>query len=209
MGTIIIELLFVILFAITISAFIIAINSKGSVRISLSFILATVLLIGSVYEVLNYTSKTRLNQQMKQVTSNAEAKEQESEELQAKNYEAFLKSIASRGKKSLNRIKNLDLADESIEMDVYFSRASSTKSKVRALLKELKTQKAPEDGFEQTRKTLEKALNKTMISAKYLNLYFRSNNEEEEETRASYFHSNANVASSLFRKVNDLASDRR
>ena len=198
------ELLFVALFGMVLVAFIVAINSRGPVKTAFSYVLATITLIAAVYELVNHFGEARLQQQVKQAQAMEQAQMSRERRGETESYIRSMKSFATRGKRIAGKLKVLNLMDESISMETYFARAASARREANALMNELSGKQPPNDGFAESRKTLKRAINKTLVAAKYLNLYFKSDTENEEEKRAQIFHSNARDASFLFSRVGKL-----
>lgn len=221
------ELQFVLLFGITVVAFICAINSRGAVKMSFSYVLATALLVLSVYEGVTYVSEQKFSFQMRQVQAVEEARRnseqarrsseeaaraaaQEAESRQAiSEYSEFIKAVADRGKEIPRGLRNLNLQDESVEIETFFAKAGTASSRASALARELQTRKSPEGTYEDSRKTLQKAFQRTETAAKYLSLYFKSEDEYEEEERGRIFHSNVDEAISLFDQASLLIAQKK
>jgi hypothetical protein len=208
--------LFAILFAITIVGFIVAINSKGTVKISLSYVLATVVLVGSMYMLVDYLGKIKLQRQI-QLEESRRQKDQEEllrqqEMVQkegAMEYKDFIESLAGKGRGVAYNLRSLDLADESIEMEVFFTKAATAKNTAYSILKSLKDRQQPKSGFESSVSAATNGANRLLSAGKYLDLYFKSENESEEVQRENAFQSNIRDAISYFDQALTFAASRK
>jgi hypothetical protein len=215
-----IQMLFVIMLGLTVVGFMIAINSRGPVKMAFSYVLATAMLIVSVYEVVNYFGENRLREQMQQAqTMEAARKREEQEEMERRRLEAeknnmsqtsaTLKGIALRGKEIARSLTTVDIHNESIDINQYFEISASAISKANSVMSELKNTPKPADGYMQTFQTLEKALNQTILSAKYLSLFFKADDENQEASRERAFNSNAREAIALFDQASLFAESKK
>lgn len=208
-----IQLLFILLFGMTVVAFIIAINSRGPVRMAFSYVLATALLVACVYESMLYWGESRLQDQLKRAQALEEARRLREQADQNQGalaaYGDFLKSLATRGKIVTVKMRNLNLEDETIDMEVYFAVASSASAEAGRLLRELEARKVPEEKFKGAYEMLKKGIGQTQNAAKYLNLYFKSENEEEEARRAQIYSSSIREAVYIFDQIDNMVLEKK
>ncbi len=210
--------LIMILFAITILAYICAINSRGVIRIVLSYILATALLIASVYSTMKIQSSKELakkeaerakyEEQLKKAEEEARlASEQKaSPDIAAdKQYKADLSKIINDGSNIAKSILAVNVDDENADADKLMNRAASLKGQAFELKKQL-------DGLQKTgtdpnsiaaRDLIEKAVRSLTVSANYITLYFKAENTAEEDERYDIYRQNAGSARNDFSKASD------
>ncbi len=210
-----VHLLFFAIFAISIIGFLIAINSRGPVKAAFSYVLATALLVASLYELISYINEQKIRSlQVRQtpppaVADDSKQKADLAAQQAAMEYGQFIRSISSRGKEITRSIAGLNLQDESVEIETYFARAASARNRASSLSREFSGRQPPAQGFGGAREAVTKGLQQTVTAAKYLDLYFKSEDEFEEEKREQAFRASVRQAASLFDQAEVLVSDRR
>jgi hypothetical protein len=210
--------LLVILFAITAVAYICAINSRGVVRIVLSYILATALLIGAIFTTLKFqnnkelarkeTERAKYEEQLKKAEEEARlaAEQKASPDVTAdKQYKAALAKIISDGSNLAKAILSVNVDDENADADKLMNRAGGLKGQAGELKKQLDglQKSATDPNCVAARDLVEKAVRSLTVGANYLNLYFKAENTSEEDERYDIFRQNASAARSDFSKASD------
>ncbi len=211
-----IHLLFFAIFALSIIGFLIAINSRGPVRAAFSYVLATALLVGSLFELVNYINEQKIRTlQVRQTPvvapepappPPAPKKEENNKDQE---YAQAIRSTASRAKEITRSLSGLDLQDESVEIETYFAKAAAARNRASELSREFARRPAPEQGFGGARDALTKGLAQTMAAAKYLDLYFKSEDEFEEEKREQAFRASVRQANSFLDQADALVTGNR
>lgn len=210
--------LLIILFAITILAYICAINSRGAVRVILSYILATALLITSVYSTMKYQSgkeiarkeaeRAKYEEQLKKAEEEARlAAEQKAapDVTVDKQYKAELAKIISDGSNVAKAILGINVDDENADADKLMSRAASLKGQAFEIKKQLDAlaKSGTDPNIIAARDLIEKAVRSLTVSANYVNLYFKAENTAEEDERYDIYRQNAGAARGDFAKASD------
>jgi hypothetical protein len=210
--------LLVILFAVTVLGFICAINAHGMVRVVLSYVLATALLITSVIFTLKFQStkeiarkeaeRAKYEEQLKKAEEEARlaAEQKASPDVSAdKQYKADLAKIISEGSNLAKSILSVNVDDENADADKLMNRAAGLKGQALDLKKQLdalpKTSTDP--NATAARDIVEKAVRSLTVSANYVNLYFKAENTSEEDERYDVFRQNASSARADFSKASD------
>lgn len=212
-----ITVLFMILFGITMLGFLVAVNSRGAVRMSISYVLATMMLVASVYQLVHYLGERKMEVQLEQAKEEARAqleelKEEKMEEEQTAEQEEVaaaaskFHSIIDRGNRIVRSLKSTDVRDESVDIDTYFGIAGSAQRKAEALIREARNINAPKEIQNARNKTIN-GLQRCATSAKYLNLYFKSEDEDEEQKREDVFVDNYKSAASLLYQAKNALSN--
>lgn len=205
-----IHLLFFAIFSLSILGFLIAINSRGPVRAAFSYVLATALLVGSLFELVNYINEQKIRSlQVRQAPVAPEPPPPpKKEDNKDQEYAQVIHSISSRAKEITRSLSGLDLQDESVEIETYFAKAGAARNRASELSREFARRPAPEQGFGGARDALTKGLTQTMAAAKYLDLYFKSEDEFEEEKREQAFRAAVRQANSLLDQAEAMVSNR-
>ncbi len=205
-------LLLGILVGITLIGYMIAINSKGPTKLSISYLLATVLLAGTVWAIVQHvnTGADRVQQEMyrrlelekKKAEELARSQEQSLIENRKKMDAAGkLNEIISRGTGFASTMMNVDLRDFSVELDVLMSRANGMRNKIAALVKDFENLRNEKALFPSCIPTINEALSNLSDAAKYYRLYFRAEDSAQEELRERTMRLKARQAYDLFKKA--------
>jgi hypothetical protein len=210
--------LLMIFIGITVLAYIIAINARGVVRTVLSYLLATALLIATVVNTLQYQNekivarkeaeRAKYEEQLRKAEEEARlASEQKaaSDVGQDKQYRAGLVKIINDGSNLARAILAIDLDDENADYDKLVSRSLSFKSQAQETKKQLEgLQRMGNDpAVAAARDLIDKAVRSLNVSANYFNIYFKAENESEEDERYDIFRQNASSARGDFSKASD------
>ncbi|OGJ93425.1 MAG: hypothetical protein A2487_16930 [Candidatus Raymondbacteria bacterium RifOxyC12_full_50_8] len=214
--------LLVLVFAVALTAFAVAINANGVVRNVLCYIFASAILIGGVVLTVNYISdmavrkaqeiaakeaeKLRYEEQLRKAEEEARlAAEQQSSTGDEKQYKASLMDIVTKGSDIARSILSVNVDDENADYDALVSRSAGLKNQSYALQKQLDNIKE-EDGatdLNETRKILEKAVKTLAVGANYFNLYFKAEDEDQEDERFDIYQRNCKAARSDFSRASE------
>lgn len=217
--------LLILMAAVTLSAFVSAVNSRGTARVVLSYIFAGLTLLLTVFSVLKYMSdqelaqkeaeKAKYEEQLRQAELQRQAEEearlaasQNSGVEGEKKCKVDLVSIAGNGSSIARAILNVDVEDEKADYDALLARSSSLKGQAFELKRKLGEVQVPagNTALEDGKKAVEKGLNSLTVAANYFNLYFKAEDEDEEDERYDLYKQNAKAAVSGFTKASELLS---
>ncbi len=205
-------LLLIILIGITLLGYMIAINSKGPTKLSISYLLATVLLAGTVFAIVqhvNYGEDRMHQQRLEQI----ELERQRAEELAHSNEQSLIENrkkmdaagkineIINQGTGYASSMMNVDMRDFSVELDGLMGRANAMKNKVATLVNSFENMKKESALFPGCIPTLNKALSNLADAAKYYRLYFTAEDSAQEELRERTMRQKARQAYDLFKKA--------
>ena len=208
-------LLLTILSFITVIGYMIAINAQGATKISISFLMATLLLAGDIFFIVEYVNEQktknveleyqkRLQKEKenleKKVVQNSVSKE-ELQEKAAQNDEILkVQSILNKAKILSNKLSSLDLRNYQLDVDQRIAIAAKLKrdvvkldSEYKALSNNLVYIKEP---------AINNAFAALSKSALYAKLYYQSEDGEQEDVRERVMRSKAKEAYNLFNSVN-------
>ena len=201
-----------ILVGITLLGYMVAINSKGPTKLSISYLLATVLLAGTVWAIVQHvnTGADRIQQEMyrrlelekKQAEELARSQEQSLIENKKKMDAAGkLNEIISQGTSHASKIMNVDLRDYSVELDVLMRRANAMKNEIATLVDSFENLKDEKSIFPGCVPTIHDALSNLTDAVKYYRLYFKAEDSIQEELRERTMRKKAREAYDLFKKA--------
>jgi hypothetical protein len=211
----------VILCAITLATYVSAINARGTAKIIASYLFASFILLASVYLILTYISGEKIaakesemvkyEEQLKIAEQEAQlAAEQKAENEMEKKYKAELIGAINKGSKIARAILSIDVEDEDIDDDRLRGRSLGLRRQANDLKKNFNKIKPPEDSniFSAEKKEIQKAIRSLNVGAYYFNLYFKAEDEDEEDEFYDIYRGNAGAARTKFSRVMDKLAAR-
>ncbi|MFP4416355.1 MAG: hypothetical protein ACOC4C_00385 [Fibrobacterota bacterium] len=198
--------------ALTLLAYMIAINAHGPTRLSFSYLIATLILAGTVYAVVQHVNTgldqkqmaefRRLEREKMQAEEQARSQQQKlKENKQMLMAAAKLNETINRGTGLATTIMNADLRDFSVELDVLIGRAAATGKKVQELQKDFSSLALEKDWYSQSRQNMVKAFEQLESASQYYSLYFRSEDQAQEQLREKVMRQRAREAYELLKKA--------
>lgn len=206
-----------ILLGITLLAYMIAINSHGPTRLSVSYLIATLILAGTVWAVVqhvNYGDSQKQQKRLKQL----ELEKQQMEDFARSQKQSLLDNkkkmdaaskineIISQGTGYASNMMNVDLKDFSVELDVLTGRANQMKNDVAALVTEFENLKQEKTLFPESVPSINEALGNLTEAAKYYRRYFRAEDSIQEELRERLMRQKAREAYDMLKKIGSQIS---
>lgn len=199
----------------TILAYMIAINAHGPTRLSLSYLMATVMLAGTVWGIVQYVNTdldARKMAELKRLESEkklAEARIQSQEEaLKANkvrmNFTASLNKIITSGTGYATTMINIDLQDRGVDLEVLMGRASGLKKQTDELKNEFEALSSPDTFFNEAMSLLKESIQSLSEAAYYYRSFYYSDDSEQEHVRERVMRKKARAAYSTFQKVSSL-----
>lgn len=196
----------------TILAYMIAINAHGSTRLSLSYLMATLMLAGTVWGIVQYVNTDLDAQKMEQIRKIesekklAEARIETQEEALKANKErmgiaAKLSTIISTGTGLASIMINIDLQDRDAELEVLMSRAGETKRKADELKSTFEKAGTFDSSFNETVGLLKEAIQSLTEAAYYYRSFYYSEDSEQEDLRERVLRQKARTAYDKFQKA--------
>ncbi len=208
-----IEILLVgIMVGITLLGYMIAINSQGATKLSISYLIATVILAMTVWAIVQLSNSWRENiqqqkyQQLEQEKRLAEERVRSQEQKMLNSKKMIdaanrINEVISQGTGYASNMMNVDLRDFSVELDVLVGRANGMKNEIKNLVKKYDGLNTESSLFPATTPTLNEALKNLENAAKYYWLYFRAEDSVQEELRERMMRQKAREAYDLFKKA--------
>jgi len=212
-------LLLIVLGALTLIAYIVALNSHGPTRLAISYLLATSILIATVWVTVQYVNSgdnRRKMEEFQKLESEKQKVEEQMHSQQAVMQQAMrenkerlivagrLNGIITKGAALSATMINLDLRNLSQELDVLLGRASDTKKKVEELSTEFEKMKVTDTLFFQTQALIRESLKQLTEAAQYYYLYYRAEDSAQEELRERIMRQKATEAHDLLQKASSL-----
>jgi hypothetical protein len=210
-------LLLTVLAALTILAYMVAINSHGPTRLSISYLLATMILAGTVWATVQHVNSgldKRKTEQLRRLEeekmlAEARVRSQEQTLMESKKRLAFagkLNAVITECSGLATTMMNTDLRDYSVEVNVLISRAAKTKRATEEAAEEFERILAEqrEDYYRKSTELVEEGLENLTEAAKYYYLYFRSEDPAQEQLRERLMRQKARSAYELFKNASDL-----
>jgi hypothetical protein len=212
-------LLLIVLGALTLIAYTIALNSHGPTKLAISYLIATCILIATVWAAVQYVNSgdnRRKMEEFKKLESEKQKAEQQMQSQEAamqkalsENKERFamagkLNGLIARGTTLATTMANLNLGKLDQELDVLLGMASDTKKKVEELAADFDKLKVTDTLFSQTGTLFKEALKQLTEAAQYYSLYYRAEDSAQEELRERIMHQKAAEARTLLEKASTL-----
>ena len=208
-------LLLMVACGMTILGYMIAINAHGSTRLSLSYLMATIMLAGTVWSIVQYVNAdldARKIEQLQRLESEkklAEARIKSQEEALRANKErmgqaARLNTIISTGTGLASAMINIDLQDRGVDLETLMGKASDVKKKTDDLKNDFENTSFSDPFFSEPVSLLETALQSLSEAAYYYRSFYYSEDSEQEQLRESVLRKKARTAYDTFQKAGAL-----
>jgi hypothetical protein len=199
----------------TILAYMIAINAHGPTRLSLSYLMATIMLAGTVWGIVQYVNTdldSRKMEELKRLETEkkiAEARIQSQEEALRANkarmgQAAKLNTIISTGTGLASAMINIDLQDRGADLQVLMGKASEVKKKTDELKTGFEKLSLTDPFFNESVVLLKTALQSLSEAAYYYRSFYYSEDSEQEELRERVLRQKARTAYDTFQKAGAL-----
>jgi hypothetical protein len=218
-------LLLVVLGAVTLLSYMVAINSHGSTRLAFSYLIATVILAGSVWATVQYVN-TDINAKKMEEFRKLESEKQKAEDQmksQEQQYSQAMRmskehmAVAARLRDVLTgatglatMMINTDLHDMSVDLDALVGRSVDTKRRCDQVLADFDKTKVTDTLFSESVSLIREGLKTLTEASQYYYLYFKAEDSAQEELRERIMRQKARIASETLQKagsqINSLTS---
>lgn len=196
----------------TMLAYLIAINAHGSTRLSLSYLIATIMLAGTVWGIVQYVNADLDTQKMAEFKrletekNIAEARIQSQEETLRSNKErmimvAKLNAVVTSGTGYASTMISVDLQNRSVELETLMGRAAEMKKKTDELKEEFEKLASKDTFFTEPQLLLKDAMQSLAEAAYYYRSFYYSEDSEQERVREQVLRQKARAAYGAFQKV--------
>jgi hypothetical protein len=218
-------LLLVILGAITLLSYMVAINSHGSTRLAFSYLIATVILAVSVWATVQYVN-TDINAKKMEEFKKLESEKQKAED-QMKSQEqqysqamrlskehlaiaAHLRDVLTNANGLATSMVNTNLHDMSMDLDGLVGRSVDTKRRCDDALADFEKTRITDSLFGGSVALIRDGLKTLAEASQYYYLYFKAEDSAQEELRERIMRQKARLASETLQKagsqINTLTS---
>jgi hypothetical protein len=208
-------LLLAVLVGMTVLAYMVAINAHGPTRLSLSYLMATVMLAGTVWAIVQYvntgieslkTAEIKKLQYEKnaaeaQVLTQADSLRQNRTRL---NFAGRLNTVLSAATACATSMLNNDFQDRNSSLDILMARANETKRKTEVIKAQFDSVKTEDPVFNEANGLIKEGVQALSEAAYYYKSYYYSEDGEQEQEREKIIRSKARVACDKFQKASSL-----
>ncbi len=210
-------LLLIVIAGLTLLAYLVAINAHGPTRLGLSYLIATIMLAGTVWVVVQHVnlgmdSKQRQRlQRLEQENSLIEQQllDQQDDEQEVRKRAAVaakLTAVISRASSLASDIASVDLQNRAIDFDGLVGRAVVAVRQADDVVEEFNAIKGEERYFRAATKTIDEALRTLKDAAHYYRSYYRSEDPDQEALRERIMRQKARAAKGLLDTADEQIS---
>ena len=212
-------LLHMLLGAVTLVAYMVALNSHGPKRLAVSYLIATAILIVSVWATVQYVNSGDNRKKMEEFRK-LESEKQKAEDqmhsqeaaMQAAMREnkerlglsARFNTIIARGAAIAATMINVNVRDMNTELDALLGKAAETKRKAEELSGDFDKIKVSDSLFFQSSSLIKEALKQLTEATQYYVLYYRAEDSAQEELRERIMRQKASGSHELLQKAGAL-----
>jgi hypothetical protein len=208
-------MLLTIMCGMTLIAYMIAINAHGPVRLSLSYLLATFLLVANVWAIVQHvnigldTIKTEELRQLESEKRQIEERVLSQEEALKSNkdrmaFSAKLNALITSGTTFATTMRNTDLQDRDAELETLLGRAVETKKKIELLKADFEQLTTTDNFFAEPLTLIKDGLQLLSESAQYYQQYYYSDDADQEALRERVMRQKAANANEKLQKASVL-----
>jgi hypothetical protein len=212
-------LLLLVLAAVTLLAYMIAINSHGSARLAFSYLIATVILAGCVWATVQYVNSDQNAKKMEEFKRLESEKQKAEDQMKSQEqvYTAAMRqnkvrmAVATRLHDVLSNATglatlmiNTDLRDMSSDLDAMLARSVDTKRRCDQALADFDKTKVTDTLFTESASLIKEGLKQLADASQYYYLYFKAEDSAQEELRERIMRQKARIASETLQKATSL-----
>lgn len=208
-------LLLINLGGLTLLAYLVAINAHGAARLALSYLVATLMLAGTVFVVVQYVNSGVDAQRQQELAAMAAEKQRIEQQLLAEQQRATqtvedkgrtamgekVRGLAGRGNAMANKLLNMDLQDRSVDFDALVARAVATVKEIEQFKQEVESaavESAPM--FPEASQSLKDAVGVLKEAGYYYRQFYNSEDSDQEDLRGRVMRQKARAAGEQFQK---------
>jgi leucyl aminopeptidase len=196
----------------TLLAYMVAINAHGPTRLSLSYLIATIMLAATVWGIVQYVNagqdikKMAEFKQLEMEKRLAEERVKSQEEALRASREKMgiatnLNQIIATGTGYTSSLINVDLQDRSADLETLMGRAADIKQKAKELKNKFEKMPINDDYYTEATEIIKNAIQSLSESAYYYRAYYYSENSEQEQLRERVLRQKARKAYDDFQKA--------
>jgi hypothetical protein len=187
----------------------VAINSHGPTRLSISYLIATVILAGTVWVTVQYVNNDqniknreelkRLELEKNKAEEQMHSQQQQYQTTMKENKDRFgiagkFNTIVMSGNALASQMMNTDLRDQALELDALIGRAADTRRRCEDLAGEFGKIAITDNTFSQSASQIKDALTLLTEASQYFVLYYKAEDSAQEELRERIMRQKARTA---------------
>jgi hypothetical protein len=205
-------LLIAVLCGLTLIGYMIAINAHGPIRLSLSFFLATLLMAGTVWVIVQHVNQgydsresekfKKLEMEKKQVEERVVSQEEAlkiNKERMA--FAAKLNAIITPAATYSSALASIDLQDKTAELETLLAKANTTQNKIALLKKDFEALSTTDKFFVEPTAQIKDGIQSLSEAAQYFRQYYYSEDADQETLRERTMRQKAKNANEKFEKA--------
>jgi len=208
-------LLLVLIAGITLLAYMIAINAHGPTRLGLSYLIATVMLAGTVWLIVQHVNNNLDSQKaaelrrlgMEKQLAEKRLKSQQQQLMENKERMAAatkINAIVTRGTNTAVALTNINLQDRTVDLDVLIGRAAIKGKEAREIKDDVERLTVDSEYFSDALSALKEAVQLLNEAAYYYKSYYYSEDADQEELRERILLQKARASRKKFQDVADI-----
>lgn len=208
-------LLLAVICGLTLIAYMVAINAHGIPRLIFSYLIATLMLAGTVWVIIKYVNTDQEAKkvaefkrlEMEKVLAEKRAQSQEESYKQDKermNTVTRLTSFITTGSDYASQIMNADLQDKNVELESLMKKTEDLKKKSESLQKSYNDCPLTDSTYAVASAVIKDAMKSLTEAAFYFNSYYYSEDSDQERARERMLRQKANAAYNSFKKASSL-----
>jgi hypothetical protein len=212
-------LLLAVLAGITLLSYMVAINSHGPTRLSISYLIATVILAGTVWVTVQYVNNDqniknreevkRLEMEKQKVEDQMHSREQQyesaiKENKQRLDFSGRFNAIVTAGTTISTQLTTMDMRDQNLELDGLLGRAADVKRRCEELGNDFGKIAITDNAFAESGSIIKDALKTLLEASQYAVMYYKAEDSAQEELRERIMRQKARAAHESLQKASGL-----
>lgn len=205
-------LLLAVLCGLTLIGYMIAINAHGPVRLSITFFLATILMAGTVWVIVQHVNLGNDSLEMEKIKKLEMEKKQVEERVvtqeealktnkERMNFSSKLNVIITSGTAFSSMLVSIDLQDKTAELETLLAKATSAQNKATVLKKAFDSLSTADNFFTEPMTLVKDAIELLIESSQYFRQYYYSDDADQEALRERIMRQKAKNALEKFQKA--------
>jgi len=205
-------LLLIVIAGLTLLAYPIAINAHGPTRLGLSYLIATLMLAGTVWVVVQHVNAGVGMQHRREMKLAEEKlreqeeklKEQASEGQEQRAKMAFaekLRAVVTKGATLSSRLAGADLRDRSVDYDALVARATAAVSEADAIKQEFEAIPPSQRFYVDAYESVKEGVQLLKEATYYFRSFYSSEDSDQEDLRSRIMRQKARSAVEVFQKA--------
>jgi hypothetical protein len=201
-------LLMAVLIALTVIAYMVAINARGLWRLTLSFLFATCMLGGTVWVIVEHystVSRSAMQKERRKFENERRATEERFQSKERTNSASTVLALISQANSYASFLIREKLHDPDLSHGQLIARAVQTQRQVERLQNEIKGSAHVIDQFPEAAKLIESAMTHLSEACRLYRQYYYSENSASERTAERLLRQNArNAQDALARAASSI-----